>query len=83
MSFQDVIAMPLKSFWALYKQIDRLQAAEDLHTLSVPSFGASKEQVDKFVSNAQKAFGHPVVYDTRQETLDRKGLDKLRKIRYG
>ena len=56
MSFQDVIAMPLKSFWALYKQIDRIRASEDLHTLSVPSFGASKEQVDKFVLNAQIAF---------------------------
>lgn len=83
MSFQDVIAMPLKSFWALYKQIDRLQAAEDLHSLYVPSFGASKEQFEKFVSNAQKAFGHPIIYDTRNETLDRQGLEKLRKMRYG
>lgn len=83
MSFQDVIAMPLKSFWALYKQMDRVKASEDLHQISIPGFGSTKEHFTKFVTDAQKAVGHPVIYDTRNEQLDRKGLEKLRNMRYG
>lgn len=83
MSFQEVIAMPLKSFWSLYKQMGRIKAAEDLQQLMIPGFGSSKEQYSKFVAEAQRAIGHPVVYDTRQEKLDRKGLAKLRNMKYG
>lgn len=73
--------MPLSAFWCLYKKIDQLQAAEDLHTIALPGFGTSKEQYEKFINEAVKVRGHPVIYDTSGEKLDREGLNRLRRIR--
>lgn len=75
--------MPLKAFWCLYKKISQIQASEDLHQVSIPGYGSTKEAYDKFFENTTKAHGHPVTYDTTGEKLDRKGLNELRRISNG
>lgn len=81
MSFQDTIAMPLKSFWSMYKNIDVLIAEEDLHKLSVPTPESSKEHITGFVDKAVKTYGNPIKYDVMKvDTLDRKGLNELRNM---
>ena len=75
--------MPLKAFWCLYKRISQIQASEDLHQVSVPGYGSTKEAYEKFFEEAKKALGHPVTYDTTSESLDRQGLNELRRISNG
>ena len=51
MSFEAVLELPEGRFWALYQQIDRLQAEEDMRRLNVSR--ASQAEQDAFSEYAR------------------------------
>ena len=83
-----MLKLPIKHFWLLNKNIDRLAAEEDQRQLMLLVAAQSEKGHDAFVENARKTIGDVVVYDEdalAQEQIaraeaerDREGLMALK-----
>ena len=58
-----MLKLPIKHFWLLSRNIDRLAAEEDQRQLMVLVAAQSEKGHDAFVENARKVMGKVVVYD--------------------
>ena len=76
--------MPIKTFWMMHKNIDRLMAEADLRMLSVVAYGQSGEGIEKFSEDMRKQMGQVAVIDEIQaafkEEIDSEGLASLKDL---
>lgn len=74
--------MPVKAFWAMHKNIDRLQAESSLKLLQVMASVQNGEAYKRTETSLTKTIGDIIVIDQAQaaqvEQLDRAGLNKLK-----
>jgi hypothetical protein len=87
MSFQEVKRLPLRAFWMLQKNIDRLEAAQDYRTMQVMLSVTSEQGVKAHTERLKKIIGKVIVYDEarmvkrtilEEDRLDVDGLNRLR-----
>lgn len=57
MSYLELRKLPIKTFWFLNRQIDRLQAEDDLRTLHLHASVGSKEGVETIHAQLQETYG--------------------------
>lgn len=60
MSYPDVLALPLRTFWALFEQVSRLQASEDLRQLDVMTAQHTSEGIEALRKKLVEERGTPV-----------------------
>jgi hypothetical protein len=74
--------MPVKTFWMMHKNIDRLMAEADLRMLSVIAYGQSGEGVETFSKDMRKQMGQVAIIDEAKvamtEDVDSEGLESLK-----
>lgn len=75
--YWDVLNMPNGMFWELSRNLDRYAAERDLRALSVAQVAPHPEAAQELSKRLVLEVGKPV--QTR-ETLDRKGIEKLRAL---
>jgi hypothetical protein len=80
-----VKALPLRTFWLMHNNIDRIEAQRDMRTLSIGVAAQSTNEAAQEVrSRLEIERGEVVVVDEQQaraaETLDAEGLDELRTL---
>jgi len=85
MSDQHVLSMPVKRFWLLHKNVDRLRAEEDTRILHVAIHAASGESASALADRLNKQMG--VVFDVDEGKAavthaerDRAGLMQLKSM---
>lgn len=81
MKFQDVMRMPLKTFWLYSKNIDRILSEVDLRQLQLVASATSSEAYGSMQANLRKQLGMIVkvkAQDAQEEQLDRGGLADLK-----
>jgi hypothetical protein len=85
LSDERLLKMPLRRFWLLNKNIDRLRAEEDLRMLSVALHAASGESAGDLSEKLMKQMGTVVEFDEAKRALtqanaerDRDGLMALK-----
>jgi hypothetical protein len=71
--------LPLRAFWALNRQIDRLRAEEDLRKLSVGVMAQASrgEQLEPYQDTLRQQIGTVIV---EKAIFDRGGLAALKEI---
>lgn len=79
MSFDDVLRMPIRTFWSYAKNITRLKAEEDLRAMDVIFSGQSAEFAKQHRSDLIEAVGRPVIGPPKP--VDHKaGINKLKQL---
>lgn len=91
MSISDILTLPLRRFWFLANQVDRIRAEEDLRLLQVLASSQSAEGYEKAVDSLREQMGQVYVWQPREMTLevnvdkverdpefDRAGLQRLK-----
>jgi DNA recombination-dependent growth factor C len=82
MSDREILSMPLKRFWMLSKNVDRIAAEFDYRNAIVAISAGSSEGVESLMTNLKKQMGSIVEIDEAKmalsETYDRDGLLSLR-----
>jgi uncharacterized protein YdaU (DUF1376 family) len=87
MKHGDVMDLPLRTFWSLNRNVDRLRAEEDLRSLQVSaaaqSVGEGGGEAVKFLSEHLRGeIGSPIVIEKKFDRARFKELaDKLQKPR--
>jgi hypothetical protein len=80
MKFRDVMELPLRTFWSLNRQVDRLRAEEDVRQLQIATAAASAgeggEGVKFLGEHLQTEIGRPMVI---QKGFDRARFKELQK----
>lgn len=82
--YSEVMAMPLKTFWLLSNNIDRIEAQKDLRLLSVnvsSGANATTESVQKMYESLQAERGEVVKIHPLSKTLvqrDEQGISELK-----
>jgi hypothetical protein len=88
MKFQDVMRMPLKTFWLYSKNIDRILSEVDLRQLQLVASATSSEAYGSMQDRLRQQMGMVVkvkdeVKATQEEQLDRAGLADLKAMGRG
>lgn len=88
MKFQDVMRLPLKTFWLYSKNIDRILSEVDLRQLQLVASATSSEAYGSMQENLRKQLGMIVkvkakAQDAQEEQLDRAGLADLKAMARG
>lgn len=83
MPFRDVLALPIKTFWLLHKNIDRISAERDMRSLMVMGSVQSSEALTSMTENLRKQMGVIVDLDeaaaaVEDAVFDSDGLNALR-----
>jgi len=81
MKFQDVMRLPLKTFWLYSKNIDRILSEVDLRQLQLVASATSSEAYGSMQESLRKQLGMIVkvkAQDAQEEKLDRGGLADLK-----
>lgn len=83
--FYETKKLPLKAFWMLQRNIDRLEASSDYRQLQLICSATSSEGVKDVSERLLKTIGKVVIYDEQkrvehiqEEQLDRAGLNRIR-----
>lgn len=90
MKFQDVMRLPLKTFWLYSKNIDRILSEVDLRQLQLVASATSSEAYGSMQANLRKQIGMIVkvkdqgkAHGAQEEQLDRAGLADLKAMARG
>jgi hypothetical protein len=90
MKFQDVMRMPLKTFWLYSKNIDRLLSEIDLRQLQLMASATSGEAYGRMQENLHKQLGvivklspEAIAQSAQEEKLDPIGLADLKAMARG
>lgn len=80
--------MRISTFWMMHRNIDRLQAEDDLRTINLLGSAHTGDGITKVIDQLQKQLGTVVKVDEgkaaiKHAKLDRSGLEKLRRISRG
>ena len=63
MGYEEILRMPIRTFWSFYAQISRIQAELDTRLLDVIIGSKSQEGVKELQKHLKKAMGDPIVID--------------------
>jgi hypothetical protein len=77
---KDVMAMPMRRFWALFRNIAKLRAEESLALLQIQNVAQSGEAAQELGDRLQATLNDVVQPDHFVEPLDRSGLEDLRSL---
>lgn len=79
MSYEDVLKLPLKTFWLLNRQLNRLRAEEDLRRLKISVASGSEEGFNTAHGELVKELGSPVIMEDKPNdtVLDQKRFLEL------
>jgi hypothetical protein len=84
MNYKDVLSMPLRTFWMMNKNIDRIMAEADMRMLSVVAYAQSGDGIEDFTKKLRDQVGKIVEIDAAKmamsETYDREGLLALKAL---
>jgi hypothetical protein len=80
MGFREVLAIPIRTFWAFNAYIDRVRAEEILAVIPAHSVAMGGDHVQGIIDGLQRSIGQPVV--TEQYGIDERDKEKL-KQRFG
>lgn len=94
MSLDDILNLPLKRFWFLANQVDRIRAEEDMRQLQLLACAQSSEGFESAVESLRTQMGQIYVWKPEPATLefqidattgsdptfDRAGLQRLRAL---
>jgi hypothetical protein len=82
MGVEEVRELPLKTFWMLHKNIDRIYAERDMRSTELMIKTQSSEGVKSLLEDLRKSYGAVIEIDVAatamREKLDRKGLTSLK-----
>lgn len=78
MSYDDVMAMPIRAFWFMSGQIDRIRAEETLDNMIGYSVIMGGKHVPKIVSGLRERVGRPIVVE--QMTIGNKDIEALKAL---
>jgi hypothetical protein len=67
---RDLLSEPIKFFWFLHKQIDRLRAEEDLRSLHLMAGVTSQEGVTQLQQRLTETQGQILVFQPSVQVLD-------------
>jgi hypothetical protein len=77
--------MPIKTFWMLHRNIQRIEAAQDMRQAELVVRTQSSEGIQGLFGELQRQLDQPIVFDgappartSTEDTLDKEGLDALR-----
>lgn len=72
--------MPIRCFWELSKNINRITAQDDMRKLSISCYCQDSEAATKYRERLEIEMGTVFEYtiDIKKEKLDRKGLQALK-----
>lgn len=80
---QKVLDLPLKTFWMLHKNIDRLEAEKDLRAAQLAAQTQSGEGFKELVRGLQKEMGQVVILEVgarKEDQIDREGVKRLKML---
>ena len=82
-AYRDVLALPVKTFWLLHKNVDRISAERDMRMIMVMGSVQSSEALNGMTASLRKQMGVVVEIDeaaaaVEDAVFDRSGLDSLR-----
>jgi hypothetical protein len=80
MAYGEVMGMPIRAFWVIGRNIDRVSSKERLDALHVATASQSSEGYATLTEELQSQMADTVVGDVVVESLDREGLDFLRNL---
>lgn len=77
--------MPIRCFWALSENINRIQAQNDLRSLSIAMYAQGQESALTYRERLEVEMGEVIAYKysselLKHEKLDRDGLNKLKSL---
>lgn len=75
MDYPAVLALPLRTFWGLNRQIDRLRAEREQRLLRLHSAVEAPKAAEKLAEDLGNQIGSPVLYERK---FDSKKFDELR-----
>ena len=75
--------MPIRCFWELSRNINRISAQQDMRLLTIVNLAMSKDGAQKYRDKLELELGDVITYKrdpkaSMNEKLDRKGLAKLK-----
>lgn len=80
MKFADVMELPLRTFWSLNRNVDRLRAEQDIRSLQVATAAQTVEDggdAVKFLSeHLRMEIGSPIIIEKK---FDRSKFEELKK----
>lgn len=83
----EILKLPVKTFWLLHKNIDRINAEQDIRTATILCNVQSSEGVQDLFKSLNKQLGKVVVFNEEKLALheanqerDRIGLMELKSI---
>lgn len=65
MSYWDVLKLPLRTFWSLNRQIDRLRAEDDQRSLRIANASQSAEAAKELAEMLRLELDAPVVIEKK------------------
>jgi hypothetical protein len=80
MSYQDLMAMPIRAFWLFSRNIYRIDATEQRSAVRVAVAAQSPEALTDLHNDIQRITADVVTSDITLENLDSSGLDDLRSM---
>ncbi len=82
LSDEQVLQMPVRRFWLLHKNVDRIAAEEDIRVAAIAASVQSGESFNELMNGLRKQMGEVVIIDrisqAMTEKLDRVGLAMLK-----
>lgn len=92
--YDRLLKTPVRRFWFLNRQIDRIQAEKELRQVQVVGSTTNQETWKNTVEGLQRTMGEIVVYepsspvldiasDGRDPDFDREGFERLRAMAQG
>lgn len=62
--------LPVKTFWLMHKNVDRLMAEDTLRQVSALAYSQSGDGFDKFVSSLRKQMGTIAEFDEARLAIE-------------
>jgi hypothetical protein len=78
MGYRETLDLPIKTFWMLHKNVDRIAAEQDMRAASIAIQSQSSEGIRAMMSDLRKQMG--IVFVTEQAVTLVK-IDPARKAR--
>jgi hypothetical protein len=83
--YQELLDMPIRCFWELSRNINRIQAHNDLRSMSIAMYSQGQEAALKYRERLEiemgKVFEYSITHeDLKKEKLDRAGLAELKAV---
>jgi hypothetical protein len=81
MSFRELMGIPIKTFWLLSENIERISAQKDIRSLSVAAYSQSGEGASEHREQLVLQVGTTVKLDSEDVSVrDEEGFEDLRNM---